>query len=72
MSKNNKKEENKIDKISHEITDALSYLDNEIFFRNESCPSCPIYSFNISEILDESKKKKEEEYKIGNYLVKKH
>ena len=71
MSKNNKKEENKIDKISHKITDALSSLDKQALFRNESCPSCPIYSFNISEILDESKKKKEEEYKIGNYLVKK-
>ena len=72
MSKNNKKEENKIDKISHEITDALSSLDKQALFRSESCPSYPIYSFNISEILDESKKKKEEEYKIGNYLVKKH
>jgi len=71
MSKKNKKEESKIDKISHEITNALNSLEKETLFRNESCPSCPIYSFDISEMLDESKKKKEEEYKIGNYLVKK-
>ena len=71
MSKKNKKEESKIDKISHQITDALSSLNKEELFRNESCPSCPIYNFDISEMLDESKKNKEEEYKIGNYLVKK-
>ena len=63
MSKNNKKEENKIDKISHEITDALSSLDKQALFRSESCPSYPIYSFNISEILDESKKRKRKNIK---------
>ena len=58
MSNKNKKEEEKIGSIPHEIIDAISSLDPEFLFRNESCPPCPLENFNISEMLDESKKKR--------------
>ena len=69
MTEKNKNEDKKIDLISHEIMDAITSLDQENLVRSESCPHCS--KIDISEMLDESKKKKEEEYKIGNYLVKK-
>ena len=69
MAEKNKKEDNRIDLISREIMDAIASLDQETLNRSESCPRCS--KIDISEMLDESKKKKEEEYKIGNYLVKK-
>ena len=69
MTEKNKKEDKQIDLISHEIMDAIASLDQENLYRSESCPRCS--KIDISEMLDESKKKKEEEYKIGNYLVKK-
>ena len=73
MSQNKKKEEEKNDSIPPKILDALSSLNPELLFRSESSPPCPIENFDISEKLDESKKKKEKEkeYKIGNYLIKK-
>ena len=72
MSDKNKKEEEKPGSIPNEIIDAISSLDPELLFRSESSPPCPIENFNISEMLDESKKKKEKEkeFKIGNYLIK--
>ena len=71
MSNNKKKEEEKTDSIPPKILDALS-LEPELQFRSESSPPCPLENFDISEKLDESKKKKEKEkeYKIGNYLIK--
>ena len=72
MSNNKKKEQEKTDSISPKILDALSSLEPELLFRSESSPPCPLENFDISEKLDESKKKKEKEkeYKIGNYLIK--
>ncbi len=72
MSNNKKKEEEKTDSIPPKILDALSSLEPELLFRSESSPPCPLENFDISEKLDESKKKKEKEkeYKIGNYLIK--
>ena len=72
MSDNNKKEEEKPGSIPNKIIDAISSLDPELLFRSDSSPPCPIENFNISEMLDESKKKKEKEkeFKIGNYLIK--
>ena len=72
MSNNKKKEEEKTDTIPIKILDALSSLEPELLFRSESSPPCPLENFDISEKLDDSKKKKEKEkeYKIGNYLIK--
>ena len=72
MSNNKKKEQEKTDSIPPKILDALSSLEPEVLFRSESSPPCPFENFDISEKLDESKKKKEKEkeYKIGNYLIK--
>ena len=67
----------KIDKeqpsIPSYIIDAISSITPEFLFRSESSPAYPTETFNISEKLDNSKKEKEKEneYKIGNYLVKK-
>ena len=73
MSEKNKKEEKNIDSIHQRIIESISSLDPEILFRNETCPAYFPESFDISEILDETRKKKEKEkeYKIGNYLIKK-
>ena len=73
MSEKNKKEEKNINVIPQRIIESISSIDPEILFRNETCPAYFLDSFNISEILDETKKKKEKEkeYKIGNYLIKK-
>ena len=73
MSEKNKKEEKNIDSIHQRIIESISSISPEILFRNDSCPAYFQESFNISDILDETKKKKEKEkeYKIGNYLIKK-
>ena len=73
MSDKNKEEKNS-DSIPQKIIDSISSLDPEALFRSESSPACIPESFDVSEFLDESKKKKKEkekEYKIGNYLIKK-
>ena len=75
MSEKNKKYEKNNDSIPQKIIDSISSLNPETLFRNETCPSYFPDSFDISEILDDTKKKKgkekEKEYKIGNYLIKK-
>ena len=71
MTEKNKKEEQKSDSIPQEIIDSISSLEPEALYRSDSCPPCFKESFDISEMLDESKKKeKEKDYKIGNYLIK--
>ncbi len=71
MAESNKKEEQKTESIPQEIIDSISSLEPEALFRSESCAPCLKESFDISEMLDESKKKeKEKDYKIGNYLIK--
>ena len=69
MAEENKKD----DSIPQEIIDSISSLQPELLIRSESSPACPMENFDISEMLDDSKKKKEKEkeYKIGNYLIKK-
>ena len=72
MSKEKKNpKENK--SIPAYIISSINSLNPEYFFRSESSPSYPKETFNISEKLDSAKeiKKKEKEYKIGNYLIKK-
>ena len=73
MSDKNKKDEEKIYSIPTEIIEAISSVDQDVLFHSESCPPCPSENFDIAEILDGTKKKKEKEkeYKIGNYLIKK-
>ena len=57
------------------IINALSDLDPEYLIRYESYPFLPSNNFNISQILDDSKKKEKEEdeteIKVGNYMIKK-
>ena len=65
MSDNNKKEEEKPGSIPNKIIDAISSLDPELLFRSDSSPPCPIENFNISEMLDESKKKN-----LAQFLMK--
>ena len=69
MADKNKKE----DSIPQEIIDSISGIEPELLIKCESSPVYPAYNFDISEMLDDSKKKKEKEkeYKIGNYLIKK-
>ena len=57
------------------IINALSDLDPEYLIRYESYPFYPSENFNISQILEDSKKKEkeedEDEKKVGNYMIKK-
>ena len=64
MTEKNKKEDKQIDLISHEIMDAIASLDQENLYRSESCPRCS--KIDISEMLDESKKKKETNMNINS------
>ena len=57
MSEKNKKEEKNINLIPQRIIESITSIDPEILFRNETCPAYFLDSFNISEILDETKKK---------------
>ena len=63
--------------IPIKIIEALSNLDPDYFIRSESYPFYPSDNLNYSDILDESnrnekeKEDNEEEYKMGNYLIKK-
>ena len=73
MCERNKNDEQKPDSIPKEIIESISSIDPELLMKYESSPAFFPESFNISELLDESKKKeKEKEYKIGNYLIKKN
>ena len=69
MSDKNKKEEEKPGSIPNEIIDAISSLDPELLFRSESSPPCPIENFNISEMLDESKKKKKKKKSLKSVII---
>ena len=70
MSKEKRKLED--NSIPSYMVDAITSLSPEYLIRSESSPSYLIENFDISEKLDNSKKKKKEkEYKIGNYLIKK-
>ena len=73
MSEKNKENENN---IILKITQALSDIDHELLIKSESYPFCTAENYNISEILDDLKKKEEQEeddieIKIGNYLIQK-
>ena len=71
MSDKNKKDEEKNDSIPAKIIEAISSIEQELLMHSDSCPPCLSEAFDISEILDEKKKKeKEKEYTIGNYLIK--
>ena len=71
MSDKKKKDDEKNDSIPAKIIEAISSIDPELLLHSESCPPCLSEAFDISEILDEKKKKeKEKEYNIGNYLIK--
>ena len=73
MSDEKRKVEKDPNSIPSYIVEAISNISPDFLLRSESSPSYPIETFNISEILNSSKKKKEKEkeYKIGNYLIKK-
>ena len=72
MCERNKNDEQKPDSIPKEIIESISSIDPELLMKYESSPAFFPESFNIAELLDETKKKeKEKEYKIGNYLIKK-
>ena len=70
MREDKKKHEEKT--IPSHIVEAINTLNPEFLFRYESSPAYPIETFDISQKLDSSKKvkKKEKEYSIGNYLIK--
>ena len=57
------------------IINALSDLDPEYLIRYESYPFYSSENYNISQMLDDSKKKEKEEdeteKKVGNYMIKK-
>ena len=75
MSGNKKLDKKQQNSIPVKIIDALSNLEPDYFIRSESYPFYPSDNFNLSEIIEESKRKEqkedEQEYKIGNYLIKK-
>ena len=72
MCERNKNDEQKPDSIPKEIIESISSIDPELLMKYESSPAFFPESFNVAELLDETKKKeKEKEYKIGNYLIKK-
>ena len=74
MSVKKNSEENKNNSILSKIINSLSDLKPDYFIRSESYPFYPSNAYNILEIFDESKLKEEindeQEYKVGNYLIK--
>ena len=71
MSNGKDENEKNINMIQRKIIESITSLPQKILFRCESSPSCPFIDFDISEKLDGNISKKEKEYKIGNYLIKK-
>ena len=65
------KEEIKFSSIPPYIIEAITSLTPPTLINSESCPSHPLEIFDIQERLDGKIKKKEKEYQIGNYLIKK-
>jgi hypothetical protein len=58
MSDKNKKDEEKNDSIPPKIIEAISSIEQELLMHSDSCPPCLSEAFDISEILDEKKRKK--------------
>ena len=75
MSKEKNSERKNENKIPLKIIEALSNIDPDYLIKSESYPFYPYDKLNISEFLDESKRKEkeedEEEYQMGKYLIKK-
>ena len=69
------KDDKKTTTIPQKIIESISSLTPTVLMHSESCPPYFLESFDIQEKLDENlqkrKKVKEQEYKIGNYLIKK-
>ena len=60
MADKNKKE----DSIPQEIIDSISGIEPELLIKCESSPVYPAYNFDISEMLDDSKKRKKKKKSI--------